>query len=141
MRLPVFNIMYRSGVNSTNNESLLQSDKEERNILQEIKRGKTNWIGHIWCSNCLLTHPVTEGKMGGRIEVTGRRGRRRKQLMDYLKKKRGYWKLKEKALDRTLWRIRGRSYGPVVRQQLMTRDKSRERGQFPCRKYVFYQPL
>ena len=117
MRLPGFNIMYRSGVNSTNNEVLLQRDKEERNILQTIKRWKANWIGHIWRSNCHLTHPVTEGKMGGRIEVTGRRGRRRKQPLDYLKKKIGYWKLKEETLDRTVWRIRGRGCGPVIRQE------------------------
>jgi hypothetical protein len=32
--------------------------------------------------------------------VTGRQGRRRKQLLDGLEKKRGYWKLKEEALDR-----------------------------------------
>jgi hypothetical protein len=49
--------------------------------------------------------------------MTGRRGRRRKQLLDDLKEKRIYWKLKEEALDHTLWRTRfGRSYGPVVRQ-------------------------
>jgi hypothetical protein len=30
--------------------------------------------------------------------VTERRGRRRKQLLDDLKEKRGYWKLKEKAI-------------------------------------------
>jgi hypothetical protein len=30
-----------------------------------------------------------------------------------------YWKLKEEALDRTLWRTRfGRGYGPVVRQTI-----------------------
>jgi hypothetical protein len=53
----------------------------------------------------------------GRIEMTGRRGRRRKQLLNDLKEKRRYCKLKEKALDRTLWRSRfGRGYGPVVRQ-------------------------
>jgi hypothetical protein len=34
--------------------------------------------------------------------MTGRRGRRRKQLLDDLKEKRGYWKLKEEALARTL---------------------------------------
>jgi hypothetical protein len=45
-----------------------------------------------------------EGKLEGRIEVTGRRGRRRKQLLDDLNEKRRYWKLKEEALDRTLWR-------------------------------------
>jgi hypothetical protein len=44
--------------------------------------------------NCLLTH-VIEGKLEGRIEVTGRRGRRRKQLLDDLKEMRRYWKLKE----------------------------------------------
>jgi hypothetical protein len=49
--------------------------------------------------------------------MTGRRGRRSKQLLDDLKEKRRYWKLKEEALDRTLWRTRyGRGYGAVVRQ-------------------------
>jgi hypothetical protein len=60
---------------------------------------------------------VIEGKLEGRREMTGRRGRRRKQLLDDLKEKRGYWKLKEEALDRTVWRTRfERGYGPVVRQ-------------------------
>jgi hypothetical protein len=59
---------------------------------------------------------VIEGKLEGRIEMKGRRGRRRKQLLDDLKEKRRYWKLKEEALYRTLWRIRfGRGYRPVVR--------------------------
>jgi hypothetical protein len=49
--------------------------------------------------------------------MTERRGRRRKQLLNDLKEKRRYWKLKEDVLDRTLWRTRfGRGYGPVVRQ-------------------------
>jgi hypothetical protein len=60
---------------------------------------------------------VIEGKLEGRIEMTGRRGRRRMQLLDDLKEKRRYWKLKEEALDRSLWGNRfGRGYGPVVRQ-------------------------
>jgi hypothetical protein len=45
---------------------------------------------------------VIEGKMEGRIEVTGRGTRRRKQLLDDLKEERGYWKLEEETLDRTL---------------------------------------
>jgi hypothetical protein len=49
--------------------------------------------------------------------VKGRRGRRRKQLLDDLKEARRYWKLKEQAEDRTLWRTQfGRCYGPVTRQ-------------------------
>jgi hypothetical protein len=60
---------------------------------------------------------VIEGKLEGRIEMTGRRGRRRKQLLDDLKEKKRYWKLKEEALDRTLRRTHfGRGYGLVVRQ-------------------------
>ena len=54
--------------------------------------------------------------MEGRTEVTRRRERRRKQLLDDLKIRRRYWKCKEEALDRTLWRTRcGTGYGPVVR--------------------------
>jgi hypothetical protein len=60
---------------------------------------------------------VIEGKLEERTEMTGRRGRRRKQLLDDLKEKRRYCKLKEEALDRTQWRTRfGTGYGPVVRQ-------------------------
>ena len=51
-----------------------------------------------------------------RKEVTGTRGRRRKQLLFDLKGNRDYWKLKKGALDRTLWRTRfGRGCGPVAR--------------------------
>jgi hypothetical protein len=60
---------------------------------------------------------VIEGKLEGRREMMRRRGRRRKQLLDDLKEKRRYWKLKEEARAHTLWRTRfGRGYGPVVRQ-------------------------
>jgi hypothetical protein len=50
--------------------------------------------------------------------VTGRRGRRRRNLLDDLKERRGYCHLKEEeALDRTTWKARfGRGFGPVVRQ-------------------------
>jgi hypothetical protein len=52
--------------------------REERNIIHTVKRGKGNWIGHILRRNCLVKHFI-EG-----IEVTGRQGRRRKQLLDGL---------------------------------------------------------
>jgi hypothetical protein len=46
----------------------------------------------------------------------GRRERRRKQLLGDLKENRRYWKLKEEALDRPLWRAGfGRGYGPRVK--------------------------
>ena len=58
---------------------------------------------------------VIEGKIKGQIEVTRRRGRRRKKLLDDLKDRRGYCQLKEEALDRIMWRNGfGRGFGPVV---------------------------
>jgi lipase chaperone LimK len=49
--------------------------------------------------------------------VSGRRGRKRKQLLDELKEKSVYWKLKKEALDRAVWRTCfGRSYRLVVSQ-------------------------
>jgi len=99
------------------NEDVLLRDKEQRNILHEIRsKRKAKWIGHILRRNCLLQH-VIEGKIKGWIEVTGRRGRRRRKLLDDLKERRGYSHLKEEALDRTTWRARfGRGFGPVVGQ-------------------------
>jgi hypothetical protein len=73
------------------------------------------YIAHVLRRNCLLKH-VIEGKIGGKIEVTGRPERRREQLLDYLKEGREYRKWKEDSLDRFLWRTRfGRGYG-LVRQ-------------------------
>ena len=85
-------------------------------LLREIRKRKANWIGHILRRKCLLKQ-VIEGKIKGEMDVTRRRGRRRKKLLDDLKDRRGYSHLKEEALDRTMWRNRfGRGFGPVVRQ-------------------------
>jgi hypothetical protein len=81
-----------------------------------VNKKNANWIGHILRRNCVLKH-VIEGKSEGKVEVLGRRGRRRKQLLEDLMGTRGYLSWKEEALDRTLWRTRfGRGYVPVVRQ-------------------------
>ena len=49
--------------------------------------------------------------------MTGRQGRRRRKLLDDLKERKGYSRLKEEALDRTVWRAGfGRGFGPVVRR-------------------------
>ena len=98
------------------NEELLLRLNGQRNILHEIRKRKANWIGHILRKNCLLKQ-VIEGKIKGEMEVTRRRGRRRKKLLYDLTDRRGYSNLKEEALDRTMWRNRfGGGFGPVVRQ-------------------------
>ncbi|PNF29589.1 hypothetical protein B7P43_G01947 [Cryptotermes secundus] len=96
------------------NEKVLFRVSEQRNILHEIRKRKANWIAHILRSNCILKE-VIEGKIEGRIEVTRRRGKRRKKMLDDLGDRRGYSHLKEKALDRIKWRnCFGRDCGPVV---------------------------
>ena len=96
------------------NEEVLLRVNAQRNILHEIRKRKANWIGHILRRNCLQKQGI-EGKIKGQIEVTRRRGRRRKKLLDDLKDRSGYCQLKEEALDRTKWRNRfGRGFGPVV---------------------------
>jgi hypothetical protein len=62
--------------------------KKEMNVLHTIRRN-ANWCVHTYCRNCILKQ-VIEGKAEGRIQVTGRRGRRRKQQLYGLKEKRGH---------------------------------------------------
>jgi hypothetical protein len=103
---------------------VLLTVKEQRNILHEIRKRKANWIGHVLRRNCLLQQAV-EVKIKGGMEVKGRRGRRRRKLLDGLKERRGYSHLKEEALDRqdvesSVWK----RLGPVARQtnKLMNRQ-------------------
>ena len=89
------------------NEEVLLIVKEQRYILHEISKRKANWIGHILRRICLLQR-VIEGKIKGGIEVTGRRGRRRRKLLNDLKERRGYSHLKQEAsshyVDSSLWK-------------------------------------
>jgi hypothetical protein len=92
----------------------LKGVKAGRNIPRTVKWRKANWIVHILRRNCLPKY-VIEWK----IEVTGRLGRRRMQVLDVLKRTRRCWNLNEEALDRILWRTRfGRGCGPVIRQTM-----------------------
>ena len=80
-----------------------------------IRKQKANWIGHILRINCILKQ-VIERKIKGEMEVTRRRGRRHKKLLDDLKDRRKYSHWKEETLNRTMWRKRFRGgFGPVVR--------------------------
>jgi len=54
------------------NEEVMQRVREERNILQTIKRREDNLISRISCRSCFLKHVIKE-KIEGRMEVTGRK--------------------------------------------------------------------
>ena len=90
--------------NDRERNEVLHGDKGERNIVYKLERKKANWIGYIWRGNCFLKH-VIEEKIEGKIDVTRRRGRS-KQLLDDFEENRGLSKLKEKRIDRTVWRTR-----------------------------------
>ena len=75
------------------NEEVLLRVNEQRNIVHEIRKRKANWIGHILRRNWLLKQ-VIERKIKGEMEVTRRRGRRRRKLLHDLKHRRGYAHLK-----------------------------------------------
>ena len=49
-------------------KSVVQRVKEERNILQTIKRRKANWIGNFSRGNCILKH-VIKGNTEERVEM------------------------------------------------------------------------
>ena len=61
----------------------------------KIKRRKANCTGNILYRNCFLKH-IIEGKIEGRLQMMGRRGRICKQLLDDFKEKEdtGNWKKK-----------------------------------------------
>jgi len=113
-------------VNSLTVEKLIWTDRvknevldtvaEDRDIVHTIKIQKASWIGYILHGNSLMKQ-VTEGKIIQRKQVAGRQGRRHKQLLDDLKETSRCRKLREKALERTVWRIHfGGGYEAFVRQ-------------------------
>jgi hypothetical protein len=78
--------------------AVLHRVKEKRNILHTVKRGKAG--RQDWSHRALeLSSEARYIREGGRKEVMGQRGRRRKQLLYELKYKRRYCKLKAEAID------------------------------------------
>jgi hypothetical protein len=70
-----------SGTDRLRIKVVLHRVKKERKILHTVIWRKAKWTGHILRRNCFLKH-IIDRKVEGRIEVTERRGRRRKQLLD-----------------------------------------------------------
>jgi hypothetical protein len=85
--------------------------KIDKNPVENVE--EFNYLGARCTREIKARIAIIEGKIIG----TRRRGRRHKQLLDDLRKARRYWKLKEEAQDRTLWRTQfGRGYEAVARQ-------------------------
>jgi hypothetical protein len=73
-----------------NLKRILRRVKEDMNILRTIKRGKFNCIGYAAWELPSKTHYWRKDR---NKDVMARRGKRSKQLLDYLKERRGCWKL------------------------------------------------
>jgi hypothetical protein len=73
-------------IDTVRNEAVLRRVKEDSISLRKIKKRKTNGVGNIVRMNFLLKY-VMEGKLEGRVEVTGGLRRSYKQLLDGLKKR------------------------------------------------------
>jgi hypothetical protein len=96
-------------------KNYLQSRSRGISYMKYVNRRLTRLV--TFCVETAFYKLVIEGKIKVGIEVTGRRGRRRRNQLDDLKERRGYSHLKEEALDRTMWRAGfGRGFGTVVRQ-------------------------
>lgn len=76
-----------SWTDCTKKEEVLNKGQGEGEYSKNSKRGKASLICHILNWNCFLKQ-LTEGKIERRTEVTRRRGRRDKQILDGLKEKR-----------------------------------------------------
>jgi len=95
-------LLLKASLLTCNNNSISRS-------VQKKKEGKPDWS--ILRRNCILRHVIE-----GDIESIGRRGRRRKRLVDGVKEKKIYRNLKAEALDGPWWRTRfRRGYGPVAK--------------------------
>jgi hypothetical protein len=74
-------------------------------------------LAHYYSSWIVYFQKQRYVRIKGGIKMTRRRGRKRKKLLDDLNERREYSDLKEKALDRTMWRTGfGRCFGNVMRQ-------------------------
>jgi hypothetical protein len=83
----------------------------------------------IAVKNMSSSHQVIEGKIKGEMEAT----RRRRELLDDLKDRKGYSHLKAEALDRTMRRKRfGGGFKPVVIRIRMNALKSGNRVSVVC---------
>jgi len=55
-------VLEKDGKDHVRNEEVLLRAKEQRNILNEIRKRKANWIGHILRRNCLLQRVIERYK-------------------------------------------------------------------------------
>jgi len=95
------------------NEEVLLRVKGQRDILHEIINGRLTGLVRF-CVDTAFYNRL--GRKDRRVDRSGRRrGRRRRKLLDDLKEGRRCCRLKEGALDRTMWRACfGRGFGPAV---------------------------
>ena len=97
-------------------KSRTENSQDRKSYLRTIRQRKVNCTDHISRRNSMLKQ-VINGKIEGETEVKGRRGRRRKHILDDIEGMTGHWKLQEAALYSAVWRsCFGRACGHIVMQ-------------------------
>ena len=111
-------LLYRISLNSGNRPNVASADKNSLTpAFSALCYAHSHDLKKCLWASLDPNFMEIEGKIKGEMEVTRRRGRRRKKLLGDLKDRRGHSHLKEEALDRTMWRTRfGGGFGPVVRK-------------------------
>ena len=101
-----------SWTNVLKNEKVIDRESEEINALLTIKKGKSKWVSHNLCRNCLVRHAI-EGEIKGWEDEE-------ENLRYYwmtLKETKKYCIWKKNVLDGIMWITRfERGYGSVARQ-------------------------
>ena len=77
------------------NENVLDMANEGRTMISVIRTRQKKWMGHIIRGDSLLKY-VIEGRLTGKPK----RGRRREELLSYLKNGDSYDTMKRRAEDR-----------------------------------------
>ena len=80
------------------NDEVLRIVGEERTLIKTCKERQKKWIGHIHIHDGLLKDVIE-----GRLEGKRPRGRKRIMMLDSIKGREPYQRMKERAQDRQGW--------------------------------------
>ena len=80
------------------NDEVLRIVGEERMLIKTCKERQKKWIGHILRHDGLLKDVIE-----GRLEGKRPRGRKRIMMLDSIKGREPYQRMKERAQDRQGW--------------------------------------
>ena len=86
-------------IDKITNVEVLARVEESRTLMNDIRKRKRKWVGHLLRHEGQL-RDVLEGRMEGKQP----RGRKRMMMLDEIKGEKSYCEIKRQAEDRVFWR-------------------------------------